>query len=368
MFKIQVLGLVTIIGLGCEILAIDSVDTRLRQLEREMNQIIVKNSTGTIGACFGNRDNVALQAGWGIDIEPLLWHVKSGGVDRVLVLDQGYYPISGSMKNLGFGWDWGVRVGVTKYCASDWAVDLLYTYFGSSDSTKVALDFQTPDFIGVSGDSSVSYSGKVSYNALDFVLGKAIFMSSSVSLKPHIGLKNIWVGQRYILKDLNFVDLTTLSGDVNMRVTDKDRVWGIGPEAGWDLGLYCTKTFSLIATFEGALLQSYFKVSEEEVLDVIPVGAEATQSVTNLNGNMHQFIPYGRMLLGANWGRVFNQGKQRIDLSLNYEVNYFWKINQMLNQATSTISTDGTSTRVLINRWSEDLAFYGVTFKVNFGF
>lgn len=368
MHKIKLLGLIAVIGLGCEILAIDSVDTRLRQLEQEMNQILVKNSAGTVGAFFGNRDNIALQTGWAIDVEPLLWHVKSGGVDWALVLDQGYYPISGSMKNLGFGWDWGARVGVTKYLASDWAVDLLYTYFHSSDSAKVSLDFQTPDSIGVSGHSSASYSGKVSYNALDLVLGKAIFMSSRVSLKPHIGLKNIWVSQRYILKDLNFVDLTTLSGNVNMNLTDKDKVWGIGPEAGWDLGLYCTKSFSLVATFEGALLQSYFKVSQKEVLDVIPVGSEATESVTNLAGNMHQFIPYGRMLLGANWGRVFNQGKQRIDLSLNYEINYFWKINQMLNQATSTTSIDGASTRVLIDRWSEDLAFYGVTFKVNFGF
>ncbi|MEI8301574.1 MAG: Lpg1974 family pore-forming outer membrane protein, partial [Chlamydiota bacterium] len=243
-----------------------------------------------------------------------------------------------------------------------------YTYFRTTDSSKVSLGFQTANSVAVSGHSSASYSGKVSYNALDLILGKAMFMSSRVSIRPYIGLKNAWISQRYILNDLNFIDLTTLSGDVNMRVVDKDKVWGIGPEAGWDLGLYCTKSLSLLAIFEGALLQGYFNVTEGEVLDIIPVGSTATQSVTNLRGNKHQFIPYGRMLLGVNWGRVFNGGNQRIDVSLNYEINYFWRINQMLNQATSIGSADGVSTRVLVKRWTEDLAFYGVTFKVNFGF
>jgi hypothetical protein len=365
MSRIKLIGLITIVGLSCEVLAVDSVQARLNQLEQEMNQVLSENSVGTIGAVFSRRDNIALGSGWAVDIEPLLWHVKSGGADWALSLDQGYYPISGSMKTLGFGWDWGVRVGVTKYCASDWAVDLLYTYFRSADTSKAAVNFQAS---GVLGDSSATYSGKLSYNALDFTLGKAIFVSSRVALKPHIGLKNTWINQRYTLKDLNFIDLGTLSGNVNMQVTDKDRVWGIGPEAGWDLGLYCTKSLSFVAVFEGALLQGYFNVSENEVLDSLPVGAAATQSVTNLKGNMHQFIPYGRMLLGGNWGRVLNEGKQRIDLSLNYEINYFWKINQTLNQATSVESVDGASRRVLINRFAEDLAFYGVTFKVNLGF
>ncbi|MEI8300166.1 MAG: hypothetical protein WCG10_00950, partial [Chlamydiota bacterium] len=115
MSKNKLLGLISFICLSYEAFSIESNDSRLRQLEQQMHQILAKNSAGSMGAVFSNKDNKSLDYGWAMDIELLLWHAKSGGVDWALVLDQGYYPISGSMKNLGFGWDWGVRVGVTKY-------------------------------------------------------------------------------------------------------------------------------------------------------------------------------------------------------------------------------------------------------------
>lgn len=342
---------------SCLLLSGVGASDRLQNLEQDMQQILIDNKV-----VFAEPE----LTDWNVNLEVLLWHIKSGGVDWALALNQGFVPQSGNMENLGFGWDWGACVGIAKTHLSDFELGLTYTYFKAQDSSKVAANFAGAVGSGVTGNASIEYSGKVSYNALDLTLGSSLFTSGDVLSSPHLGLKNIWIHEHFHLDNKNFVNDSSVQGDVNLDVVDDNKVWAIGPAMGWDLEWYVFKCFSLLASFDAALLQGYFKVYETQLLQSIPSGDIPLTESFYLTGNEHQFIPYGRVLLGVNWGRDFQKGRRRVDVHLKYELNYFWRINQMLNQATGT--TTGNSTRILITRWAEDLGLYGVSLGVTFGF
>jgi hypothetical protein len=66
------------------------------------------------------------------------------------------------------------------------------------------------------------------------------------------------------------------------------------------------------------------------------------------------------------------EGKRKLDLSLNWEINQFWRANQTVNNISNypaDISLgSGSTVRMKYYRYSEDLTFYGINFKVNVGF
>lgn len=304
---------------------------------------------------------------------------KAGGVDWSILYDQAIYPSQGKMNTLGFGWDWGLRVGVGTYFKHDgWNVGLLYTYFNTSDSSKIAVSFQTPAGTGGSGSlqspfgtAQGSFSAKFLYNALDLSLGRRYFISKDVEVHPHMGLKSIWLDQKYKLYTSSFINANNTSlavtGTINTALKDRDAVWGIGPHIGmdgfWNLGC----GFQFVSAVEGALLQSYFKVTQKETLYIAPVGSASVDTAVELKGPMHQFVPYARLQLGLGWNGSINEDKQQVRVNLTYETNYFWRIDQTLNNLTSGPATPSFSStdsiRVLFVRDSEDICFYGVTLK-----
>jgi hypothetical protein len=358
------------------VVALDSVEERLSVLEREMQQVSVENCSGSLGARFAT---ARATYEYYFDAEVLLWHAKAGGVAWSILYDQAVYPIKGKMNTLGFGWDWGFRLGVGTYFKYDgWDLGLLYTYFNTSDSSQVAVNFQTP--VGTGGSGSLqspfgsaqgSFSAKFFYNALDVSLGRWYFITKDVEVHPHMGLKNIWLDQKTRFTQRGFINANNTSlgviGTLNTALKDRDDVWGIGPHIGMDGLWHLGGGFECISAVEGALLQSYFKVTQTETLYIAPVGSTALGGTGKMKGSIHQFVPYARLQLGLGWSRSIKEDQQRVRVNLTYETNYFWRINQTISNLISGSSTPSfrstDSLRVLFDRDSEDICFYGVTFK-----
>lgn len=385
MKKMMTYGLFTGLALcSLSLFADPSADQRIEKLEREMKQIRVENVAGTSGALFGSGQYQTNGQDWFLEADALLWHAKSGGTDWVLVLDQAAYPNQGYMKSLDFSWDWGFRFIVGKYFSHDgWDGQVTYTRFHTNDSAKVALNFQTPTntgggdgSAGPSGSSDGSFQYKLSYDCLDLDLGKSYFTSSRVSLHPHVGIKSLWMNGKGTLTSANFIDaletFQPVAGSVYLKVIDQSKFWGLGPKAGVDLNWFCTKQIRIRSSVEGSLQWSYFQVFEDELINVDPVGAAETSSTSRITANMHRFVPTARMLLGLSWGDYVNDRKNFLEIGLDYEVNYFWRANQSLNQQdtlpTNLSLSNTQSVRLLFNRISDDVAFQGVTFRVKFDF
>lgn len=385
MYKVFLSSIIAVTSCSlCGLVAHQSVEHRLDDLEKQMKEVSVKNSSGTNGAMFAQGRNPDANCEWYIDMEALLWHVKSGSTDWAIVFDQAILPSKGNMKTLGFDWDWGLRVGIGEYFKHDgWDLGLLYTYYRTSDSSSVSVPFQTPagtdgpeGSAGPSGVSDGTFSAKVSYNSIDLGFGKSYFTSKNMMVHPHIGIKNMWIVEKYKLGTGNFIDaletFTPVAGTVDTALQNNNKLWGIGPHVGMDFSWFLCNNFKFVTTAEAALLQGYFQVKQAEKINVAPIGSTPVFTTIKLGGNMHRFVPFGRLLLGLGWGECFNDNKQRIDVSLNYEVNYFWRENQMINEINSDPSavsfSANESIRLLLERLSEDIGFYGVTFKVKIDF
>lgn len=384
MYKFSLSSMLAIASCSlCGLFAQESVEQRLSDLEKEMADVCGKNTSGTTGATFAPGRKSDTDSNWYIDAEVLLWHVKSGATDWAIIYDQSTPPSDGNMKTLGFDWDWGLRVGLGKYFEHDGCdLELLYTYYRTADSTSVSVPFRTPAGTGgasgnpgPSGVTDGNFAAKVSYNCIDLSLGKSYFTSKNLMVHPYMGIKNVWIVEQYKLKTDNFIDAlgtyVPVAGTVITDLEDTNKLWGIGPQVGLDFSWFLCNNFKLLSSVEGALLQGYFNVKQNEMFNVAPVGVPPQVTDIALKGNMHRFVPFGRILLGLGWGDYLNDNKQHIDLSLNYEVNYFWRENQMLNETNSdpnAAALTSDSIRLLVVRLSEDIGFYGVSFRVRVDF
>lgn len=358
-------------------------EKRLVQLETEMREISIQNASGEVGALFAPYLDPA-KYGWSFDIEPLLWHAKVGSFDWAILYDQSVYPADGDMYTLGFGWDGGVRVGMTKTFKDD-ALDvgLFYNYFSTHDSSTINIAFQTPAGTGGSaslqspfGTSYGTFAAKLVYNALDLAFGRSYFVSKDLMMHPHLGLKSIWLSQKYTLLTHNFIDATNsilaVAGTVATALQANNVVWGMGPHIGVDSSWDVRYGLKFISSAEVALLQSYVNVTQAETIDVTPLDDVAVHTTINLRAPIHQLTPYGRLMFGIGWGGMLPDKKRHLDVSFAYEANYFWRINQALNDQTADPSVVGftptESTRILFFQSGEDVCFYGFTGRIKLDF
>ncbi len=366
------------------VMAASSLDDRIGQLEKEMQDVLVKTSSGTSGANFGSSAKTQ-EGGAFLSFDVLYWHAKSGGVDWALVTDSAVLPYKGKLQTLGFDWDFGFRVGLGKKFEShdNWDIGLEYTWFKTADGNKRTQAFTTPvgtnapeGNSGPSGSSTGAFTANIKYDNLDLDLGRVVFSSSRFSMHPHFGLRSSWINQRQRLYTENYIDaqetFLPAAGNVDTNLFSRCDFWGIGIKAGTDASFHFTKNLKFLGLLEGSILQGYFDVEENQWLGVTPSGQAQVTTTTEMSANTRKYIPTARLMLGLGYGSFIRDNKNYIDISLSYEVNYFWRVNQFLNTGGSVPAniniTDQQSVRLMLDRLSEDLSFYGVTFKLRYQF
>ena len=77
------------------------------------------------------------------------------------------------------------------------------------------------------------------------------------------------------------------------------------------------------------------------------------------------------MLMGLTWSTYLNNDKQHLSLKGGYEVQYFWRVNQMMkteSRIAFPFSEDQRALRHYFDTITEDLMFYGITGEVRLDF
>jgi hypothetical protein len=84
----------------------------------------------------------------------------------------------------------------------------------------------------------------------------------------------------------------------------------------------------------------------------------------------HLFTPSMQMFLGLIWQTYIMEDTKHLTLGAGYEVNYYWRMNQMLEMDETRNSTLNQVTLVTdgYENNSEDVMFYGITFKIKLEF
>lgn len=201
------------------------------------------------------------------------------------------------------------------------------------------------------------------YQALDLELGRAYFISSKLSFRPHWGLKTAWIDQEQITRytggnpvanpNVQGADLLGL-GISTVHVKDDCDFWGIGPRAGVESKWHLGYGFSFFGNVAGALLFGFFDVDHRERWSAIE------DNTIRLHANRHAFSPTVQFQLGLRYDKYIHNNRQHVGIGLGFEGQYWWRQNQMLKIDDAAV--------LKYERYSEDISFHGVTLDIRFDF
>lgn len=351
------------------------MDSRVTQLENQMQQVRTETAMGTYGAQTASARAEVDGYGWFINFDVLYWHAKVGGTEFAYT-DQdpaGTFPVKGRTKDVDFDWDWGIRVGLGYNLNHDsWDIRANYTWFDSngSDSTSAGLNSTVIPLRGSSTivatatnpNNSFQFCGSAKsqydfdYQSIDLELGRAYFISGKLSFRPHWGLKTAWIDQEQITR----YTAGTQSGNnlglgVNtVHLKDTCDFWGLGPRVGIDSKWHLGYGFSIFGDLATALLFGYFDVEHKERFSAVP------DNSIKLKANRHAFSPTVQMQLGLRYDTYLHNNTQHLGVGLGYEAQYWWRQNQMLKVDDSEV--------IKYERISEDVSTYGLTLDIQWDF
>ena len=290
-------------------------------------------------------------------------------------------PPNGDVKANDFGWDIGLKAGIGYKTPHDkWDVYARYTYLNAEDTATNRKD--VPSIMIALKSLSALVCGRtksninIDYNNIEVELAKAYFISSKFSIRPHFDIKTTWLDLEqnitYTFSDYR----NTLFSGLDFKVSHDCKIKGFGPRAGIDGKLFIGHGFSLHGEVAGSILYGYFKTRHKENWPLL----QRSETVTvggkhySVKDKFHQFIPFAQMFTGLGWDSYINKDRQHLSLKAGYEIQYYWRVNQMSNvdqslrYSTSSPITRAGGFRTNSQKLSEDLMFYGITGEVRLDF
>lgn len=412
----------------------ESIDDRLDTLEKEMKEVAARNPESTYGAAFTTARPETKNTRWFVFADVIYWHPKMGGTEYAITytptdfignilptntpLDA--YALShrpnGDYKENDFGWDLGLKAGLGYKTPHDaWDVLGRYTWFESHDTKQSGKNYPAMMFplklsIGLSPDFSAVNHAKstvdISYQNVDLELSRNFFLSHNYSVKPYISLKGTWldIQQKLLFTQVQNASLLNLfvafRGD-QFKANLSSRYFGFGPRIGAETKYYFNNGINIFGDFAAAILYGQFKTKQTDDIPEARFGGllfdqldpdeqqefeelfnfSFTAPSRKLSHNFHSFIPFAQMWLGLEWNKFMNCKKQHIRLKAGYEVQYFWRANQIeeignkvnafslevlnLEQNQITIKPRGRADN---SHNSKDLMFYGITAEARLDF
>ncbi len=311
--------------------------------------------------------------GWYVFADALYWHVDIGSTDWANVNQVGAVNTVAKNHSLNFKWDWGFRAGLGANINHDmWDTNVYYTWLFADNSNKAGgSGLAVTDQIGLASFNRNLNSGSskwsVHFSMFDWEVGRSYYISKNLALRPHTGIKGGWIDQKIHL----VFNGTTIANPQSISVNERfqNNFWGVGPSFGvngqWVLGSggsAMNHRFSLFGDFGGALMYGHFNLKSKQVVtnsatDAQVAGLDQKGLTRNLAVGMLQGI------FGLSWDTAFNQGKNHFMMKLGYELQYWFRQNQLV--VTGSVNTTQTFRN---RRLSDDLAIQGVTAEFRFDF
>jgi len=373
-------------------IAYESLDERLETLEKEMREISAQTPQERLGIDFASaRPEVEGQKAF-ISFDILYWHPKVGGTDyaysaqiqsrTVTVPGAGSTVVllparKGEVKHNDLDWEWGFKVGLGCNVPHDgWDIYGQYTWYNpdsTQSSTKAPPSGLLPlrqfgEIVALKAKSSF----EIDYDNLDVEHGRSYFTSAYLSFRPFIGVKTTWLDlyQRitYVASPLNDIvfpgQFDTTGFDFKSKGSSK--LWGIGPRVGLNSRWHLGSGFSYFGDVATSILYGYFKTFHHEFFPPHIDVNDANGNLFKIRTKKHLFIPFMQMFTGLEWDGYVNHKNQHIRLKLGYEVQYYWRANQI--QQPEDASGTSPTLRVDYEPFSDDVMFYGITgeFRLDF--
>jgi len=204
-----------------------------------------------------------------------------------------------------------------------WDLNLVYTglnYKHNNSRNIVKVDGAHPE----SGGSIMANEGALkvtySYNLADLDLGRMFQVSQHLNLRPHFGLRSLWLNQKY---SYTFIGLSLDSAYV------KQKGNLVGLEGGLDSVWKLSKEFSLYANLGLACLVNNQKYKAfEKALSSDPYAPDSVTNVYNTSNYGTNVIANLDLVIGFRWDRNFSDDEYHLGINLGYELHDYININQ----------------------------------------
>jgi len=267
----------------------------------------------------------------------LVWSAQESGTENwaeVITGGSGVPEIC-DIRDVGFGWDPGFRIGLGYGLMHDqWDTQLYYTWYNTTGSDHVAsapgsvfsaylgnFYVNNPTGAGIKGVAyqNASIRWKIDFNMFDWELGRAYWVSKALSLRPFLGLKGGWIHQSVHSK-WQFPTLTTGTAFTTGTENLKNDFWGLGPSGGidmkWNFLALNRHSFSLLGDFSGAIMYGHWTFDDVYIND-IQQKIIATLSDNNSAASML------RTFMGFGWDINSRCDRYQFSTRLGYEMQ-FW--------------------------------------------
>ncbi|MES2345809.1 MAG: Lpg1974 family pore-forming outer membrane protein [Chlamydiota bacterium] len=247
---------------------------------------------------------------------------------------------------LGFGWLFG------EY--DQWDLYTNWTFF--YDKAKIEKGTKNsfitnyiPSWSPILGPTSPRISGNwnLNYNTLDLEIGRNYFISSKIALRPHVGLRGVWIDIDYKAKYVGTWAVATLPTGVVQYAASKtmfkasNDFEGIGVRSGADLLWHFSDHFGIGSKISAALLYGHFDVDEtfyagklnisqvpETLPFITPYKQKYSKNLDRVRANIEAF-------LGLFFETGLSNGKYHFTLQAGYELSEWFEQNQLVAFAVS---------------------------------
>ena len=314
----------------------------------------------------------------------LYWQSKVGNLEFAVVNRSITNPtpttftIDGKEFTPDFSWEPGYKVEMGYTTTYDnWDVLGRYTYyFGELTHIKRTLNSTlVPAGLGVAplhfypfianpAPSPVySYAHdkwQMNYNFGDLELGRFSLVNPFLKCRLFGGLKGGRISQSYKIEYGDGITLTNNNRLLQSNIAYKSTFWGIGPRVGANTSWKIVSSWNLLADSSFSLLFSRFNVERRQIDQVLQPGGTLATYTNTLPNKFFEVTPVLQMLLGTDFGICFGKiNPLLMKFLLAYELNYFFRQNQMRKFVTSSNPGD-------IKKLNGDLQLHGLTFTLLF--
>jgi len=268
---------------------------------------------------------------------------------------------NGKVYHLDGNWNPGFKVGLGWGLGHDgWDILAEYTWYQSSKSkgtptlTTAHPLYDAYWFVNnpinpvVPTFESASGKWKLNFNVLDVSLGRNMYLSPRLEMRPHFGLKATWQKQVLHADFFNFAHTT----DISMKNRSKN--WGIGTRAGFETAWHFSREFSLVGDVAFSGVWEEFKVKRVDNTTTLATGV----AVNNVSMTSHVWglRPVLEWDLGFRWETWTCGDEWHFAIEADWESQTWFDQNQFLRLAGSAEQNGG------------DLSMQGLTLKFRVDF
>jgi|GEM_PF-1254252 len=327
--------------------------------------------------CYARSCKCAM--GGALEFDFLYWYAENPGFSAYAYEQKNPYMILATIPQADIGcivrldakWDPGFRIGAGWNTDFDrWDVFVNWTWYKNHSTESKSLNsLVAPSVVGfypitffdneINPFQNTSSSWQMLHNAIDLELGRAYYITKTLSLRPHLGLRCGLINQKSRTQFYN--PLTSEEVIIENYVNHaKNNYWGIGPRFGihsqWHIA---SSSWSILAKASTSILLGETKAHFRDGY-IDNAGNDLTHR--DFKDHVTQYVPNLQIFLGVDWGSCLDCDNYYLGVNAGWETNIYW------NQYNVPMANQYVEVAGLPSHSSEAVTMGGLTINFHFDY